>query len=405
MIGLIGFGLTTVALGLLAFELGGDNAGEILGIALGLKMVTYVLVAPLVASLAANLSRKKLLIGLDLVRALAVGAIAFVDQVWQVYLLIVILSAGAAGFTPALQAVIPDIFEDVEEYTQALSLTRLSYELEGLLSPVFAALLLGVIGFDALFAINGIAFLVSAALIASTVIPLVSRDVDLSAHRFREVTRGVRHYFRVPRLRGLFAIYFAAAAASAMVIVNTVVFVKGEFGLDDNEVAWALGAVGAGSIAVALLIPGLLRKVRDYSAMLFGAALLTLMLVLTSGVGSLAALIGCWLLIGTGLSLVQTPAGRLIQRSASPDERPALYAAQFSLSHFCWLFTYPMAGFIGAAIGLSPTALILAGVAALGTLVAGLIWFRSDPGLRREQEPGEVPEPGQAQAGVAPGMD
>lgn len=386
MIGLIGFGLSTVALGLLAFELAGDNAGEVLGIALGLKMVTYVLVAPLVATVAANISRKKLLVGLDLVRALAVGSIAFVDQVWQVYVLIVVLSAGAAGFTPALQAVIPDIFDDVDDYTEALSMTRLSYELEALLSPVFAALLLGVIGFDALFALNGVAFLCSALLISTTAVPRITRDVDLSARRFRQLTRGVRHYLRVPRLRGLFAVYFAAAAASAMVIVNTVVFVKGEFGLADNEVAWSLGAVGAGSIVVAVTMPLLLRKVRDYSVMLVGGALLTVMLLLVSGVGSLAPLIACWLVIGAGLSLVQTPAGRLIQRSADSDGRPALYAAQFSLSHFCWLITYPLAGFIGAGLGLSTTALILAAIAALGTAIATAIWH-PDSGYPTDPQP------------------
>lgn len=386
MIGLIGFGLTTVALGLLAYDLAGDNAGEVLGIALGLKMVTYVLVAPLVASLAASISRKKLLIGLDLVRALAVASIAFVDQVWQVYVLIVILSAGAAGFTPALQAVIPDIFEDVEEYTEALSLTRMSYELEGLLSPVFAAILLGVIGFDVLFALNAVAFLISATLISTTVVPKLTRDVNLSAQRFRQLTRGVRHYLRVPRLRGLFAVYFAAAAGSAMVIINTVVFVKGEFGLSDNEVAWALGAVGAGSITVAIAMPRVLRTVRDYPVMLSGGVLLAVMLVVVSGVGSLLPLVLCWFVIGMGLSMVQTPAGRLIQRSAGSDDRPALYAAQFSLSHFCWLITYPVAGFVGAGVGLSATALILAGIALLGTAVAALIWSSGSHGFR-EKDP------------------
>ncbi len=405
MIGLIGFGLSTVALGLLAFELGGDNAGQILGVALGLKMVTYVLVAPLVASLAANVSRKKLLVGLDLVRAVAVVSIAFVDQVWQVYVLIVVLSAGAAGFTPALQAVVPDIFEDVDEYTEALSLTRLSYELEGLLSPVFAALLLGVIGFDALFALNAGAFLISALLISTTAVPRLTRDLDLSAHTFRQLTRGVRHYLRVPRLRGLFAIYFAAAAASAMVIINTVVFVKGKFGLADNEVAWALGAVGAGSIIVALLMPRLLARVRDYTVMLFGGLVLSVMLALVSGVGSLAVLIPCWFVIGTGLSLVQTPAGRLIQRSAGSDDRPALYAAQFSLSHFCWLITYPLAGFIGAGIGLSSTALILAGIAVLGTAVATAIWRSGDHGYREDTELVEGLPAEEVTAGTAPRSD
>ena len=38
----------TVALGLLAFELAGDNAGAVLGTALAIKMIAYVGVAPIV---------------------------------------------------------------------------------------------------------------------------------------------------------------------------------------------------------------------------------------------------------------------------------------------------------------------------------------------------------------------
>jgi len=43
---LLGTGLATVALGLLAHDLAGANAEEILGIALAIKMVAYVGVAP-----------------------------------------------------------------------------------------------------------------------------------------------------------------------------------------------------------------------------------------------------------------------------------------------------------------------------------------------------------------------
>ncbi|MCB0858112.1 MAG: MFS transporter [Solirubrobacterales bacterium] len=374
MIGLIGFGLSTVALSLLAFQLEPDNAGQVLGIALGLKMVTFVLVAPMFASAAAAVSRKKLLIWLDLVRAVAIGAIAFVDQVWQVYVLIVVLSAAAAGFTPALQAVIPDIFSDVDRYTEALSLTRTSYELEGLLSPVLAAVLLGFIGFNVLFALNAVAFIASAALIGTVSIPFLRGKGTASGRRLVEVTQGVRQYLRVPRLRGLFAIYFGVAAGSAMVITNTVVFVKEDFGLGDQEVAWALGVAGAGSILVAVAVPRLLRTVRDYSLMLIGGGALTAVLFVLSGIGGIASLLLCWFVIGLSLSLVQTPSGRLIQRSADPEGRPALFAAQFSLSHSCWLITYPLAGFVGAGLGLSTAAITLAIVAGAGTIFAVLFW-------------------------------
>jgi hypothetical protein len=45
VIALIGTGLATVALGLLAYDLAGDRAGAVLGTALAIKMSAYILVA------------------------------------------------------------------------------------------------------------------------------------------------------------------------------------------------------------------------------------------------------------------------------------------------------------------------------------------------------------------------
>ena len=44
VIALIGTGLATVALGLLAYELAGDRAGAVLGTALAIKMSDYPLI-------------------------------------------------------------------------------------------------------------------------------------------------------------------------------------------------------------------------------------------------------------------------------------------------------------------------------------------------------------------------
>jgi hypothetical protein len=61
------------------------------------------------------------------------------------------------------------------------------------------------------------------------------------------------------------------------------------------------------------------------------------------------------------------------------EDRPAYYAAQFSLSHCCWLATYLIAGLAGAFLGLAPAALILAGIALTATLAATLLWPHPDP--------------------------
>ena len=164
---LIGTGLTTVALSLLAYQLAGGHAGSVIGIALALKMVAYVGISPLAAAYAKGIDRKRLLVGLDLTRVVIVGLMPFVNAGWQVYVLIFALNACAAVFTPAFQAVIPVVLPDERQYTVALSYSRIAYELENLVSPALAALLLGVFSYRALFVGDGITFFLSAALVLS----------------------------------------------------------------------------------------------------------------------------------------------------------------------------------------------------------------------------------------------
>jgi MFS family permease len=136
VLSLIGTGLTTVALGLLAYELAGADAGQVLGVALAIKMIAYVGVSPFAGALAGLLPRRGLLVSLDVVRAGMVLLLPFVTEVWQIYVLVFLFQSCSAAFTPTFQATIPDILPDEEEYTTALSLSRLTYDLESLLSPL-----------------------------------------------------------------------------------------------------------------------------------------------------------------------------------------------------------------------------------------------------------------------------
>jgi predicted MFS family arabinose efflux permease len=81
-----------------------------------------------------------------------------------------------------------------------------------------------------------------------------------------------------------------------------------------------------------------------------------------------------WVLLGLGYSVVQTPSGRLLRRSALSEDRPAVFAAQFALSHGCWLITYPLAGWLGARMGMGPTFAVLALIAAASVALALAVW-------------------------------
>ncbi len=394
---LVGTGLATVALALLAFDLAGDEAGAVLGTALAIKMTVYVLLSPVAAAVIPRKHRKEVLIGLDLVRAAVALALPFVTEIWQVYLLIALLQSASAGFTPLFQSLIPEILPEERDYTRALSLSRLAYDLESLLSPVLAAALLTVVSFHGLFAGTSAGFVVSALLVLAAALPAAAA-ADAREAPFARARRGMRIYLQTPRLRGLLALNLCAAAGGAMVFVNTVVIVRGSLGGAEGEVAWALAAFGGGSMAVTLLLPRLLERLPDRRVMLAAAGAMVLVLGAATlgwfargGLGW-AALLAAWIALGMSYAGLVTPGGRLLRRSATGGDLPFLFAAQFSLSHACWLLAYPLAGWVGATWGLGVALGALTALAAIGACVAWRAWPRHDPETLEHAHPELPPE-------------
>ncbi len=377
IIALLGTGLATVALGLLAWQLAGENAGLVLGTALAIKMIAYVTLAPVAAAFAERLPRRAFLVALDLIRAGVVLFLPFVTEVWQVYLLIFLLQAASAGFTPAFQATIPDVLPDEKDYTNALSLLRLAEDLEQLLSPMLAAALLTVVSFPVLFGGTVAGFAGSALLVVTVVLPV--RTAAEPGGFWASTTKGIRIYLATPRLRGLMVMEMAVAAAGAMIYVNTVVLVQARLGLAEPQVALAFAAFGAGSIAAAFLLPRILTRVADRSVMIAGAGVMVMGVAATPLATGLAGLMALWGIVGFGFSFTQTPIGRIINRSAREQDRPAVFAAQFALSHACWLVTYPLAGWLGVAFGLPAAALGLALIGAVAMIAVVRLWPMLDP--------------------------
>jgi MFS family permease len=163
----------------------------------------------------------------------------------------------------------------------------------------------------------------------------------------------------------------------------------------------------------ALLLPPVLDRIAERSVMLAGGALMAIGMAAGMLMPALSGLLAIWVLIGVGSSLVQTPGGRLLRRSSHEEDRPALFAAQFALSHACWLLTYLVAGVVGNAIGLSWTFGLLGLVVAASSVLAARLWPAVDPEVlehehaflqhqhlhvhdehhRHEHEGWEVPEP------------
>jgi MFS family permease len=184
-----------------------------------------------------------------------------------------------------------------------------------------------------------------------------------------------------------------------MVLVNTVVLVRFNLEFEETEVAVALGAFGGGSMLAALFLPQLLDKRPDRPVMIGGATVLVVTLLGLAGMiqtngPQWYALLAGWVIIGIGYSMVLTPSGRLLKRSSHSGDRPAVYAAQFALSHACWLITYPLAGWLMTESGPTLTLAILAVLAVFGLMGGLILWPRSDTEPiehRHDDLPGDHP--------------
>lgn len=401
VVSIAGTGLATVALGLLAYDLAGARAGLVLGGVFAVKMVAYVVLGPLGSAIVHRWPPRRVMVASDLVRVGAAACLPWVTAVWQVFVLVFVLQAASAVHTPTFQALLPTVLTDEREYTQALSLSRLAEDLEMVAAPALAAVLLIVLPSSALFVGTAAGFAVSAALIWRSArggqqpsAPAPSQPGSLAARALS----GIRAMGRTPALRPVLAINLAVAAGGALVLVLNVVVIQDLLGRSEQVAAGALIALGAGSTLVAVMLPRAHARMPERAVMLGGAITVTtataaaaLIPVVAHANGALVAVLAIWALVGAGWSAAETPVGRLIVRATEPNRRPAVYAAQFSLSHATWLVMYPLAGLLGTVGGVQTAALVLAGLAAGATLAAVLTWpARTEPARLPELERGGV---------------
>ncbi|MDZ4351645.1 MFS transporter [Pseudarthrobacter oxydans] len=385
IVALIGTGLLTVALGLLAYDLAGSNAGAVLGTALTIKMLAYVGLAPVINALAARWPKKRVLIGADLIRAAMALCLPFITEVWQIYIVIFLLQSASATFTPAFQSLIPTILRDEKDYTRALSLSRLAYDMEALVSPAMAALLLTVLSYNNLFLGTVGGFLFSAFMVAITVLPKGAAAAAPQTSLWHRTTLGARIFWRNRRLRSLLALNLVVAAPTALVLVNTVVYVRDVLHRPDTDLALALACFGVGSMIVALSAPKVLDRFGDRAVMLTGAGVIPFVLAGAAALTLLGVpgagwwlLLGLWFLLGAANSTILTPSSRLLRDASTEETRPYVFTAQFSLSHACYILTYPLAGWVGAVAGLGWAAVALTIIAVTASAGAFVSWPRHD---------------------------
>ena len=132
----------------------------------------------------------------------------------------------------------------------------------------------------------------------------------------------------------------------AQVLVNTVGYIRGTLELGEQEYGWVMAALGIGGTSGALLVGFINQKVKLTHLIGVGTFLVIIAIFPGNYLG-LTLLMLCWIIAGSGQSLVNIPTETLIANEIAKSDQGKVYGAHFAWSHLWWAFAYPLAGWLG----------------------------------------------------------
>jgi Transmembrane secretion effector len=404
LVSLLGDGFFIVALAWQVYQISNvPTALSVVGVAWTLPVVVFILIGGVFTD---RYDRRWLMIGADLVRALAVGlmgvlSIAGLIQLWHVILLIAFVGAGDAFFNPASTAIVPDLLPE-DRLPQANALQGLIRPLMiRLVGPALGGFTVAVVGPGSAFLVDAGSFILSAGAVVA-IRPRPVRVVE--SHGIRQTLSEMRDGFRFVSPNPWCWATLVSAMFSLLVFIGPVQVLlpflvknKLELGAAALGTIYAVGGVGAVLSAIAIGQLGLprLKITVMYASWSVAVALLAgygVMNALWQGV-AIGFLTASGFEIGSIIwtTLLQQLVPRaLLGRVSSLD-----WLVSTGLVPVSFALTAPAAGWLG------PEATIIGGGLVGGVLMGALLFW---PGVRDpERQPAEPMSPPPLSRGAATG--
>ncbi len=380
-VSMLGDGIYLVAIAWQVYELSNaPTALSLVGVAWTVPLVVFVLIGGVVSD---RFDRRKVMIGADLVRAVAIGVLAALSiagalELWHVLVLVGLYGAGEAFFGPAFAAIVPDLVPK-DGLVGANSLNQLMRPLaQRLAGPALGGLAVATLGAGGAFAVDAGSFLVSAAVLTV----MQPRPVRRGVEPERSVRRDLAEGFRFVRAHTWLWGTLLAASVTLLVFwgpyeVLLPFLVKNELGggADDLGLVFAAGGVGAIVASLAVSQRGFPRR-----HMTFMYATWSLGGLVIAGYGVATALWQAMAvsfleggLFAAGMIVWGTLIHRLVPASLLGRVEGFDWLVSVSLVPVSFALTGPVAG----AIGTRETLIGAGIVGAVGTFV-----FLYLPGMR-----------------------
>jgi MFS family permease len=261
-----------------------------------------------------RLSRKKLLVGGDVVRLVAFVLLALAVHAWQIVALAFVAGIATGFARPAAYAGLPNLVEG-ELLPRANALLRTAEQLTITAGTLLGGVLVAASGPDLAYELNAASFLLSACLLLQIPAALLQQGRAESRGHWRDLREGL-HVVR--RSRPLLTVLFAwnlVMVTSAFVNVSEVVLAKVSFDAGDFGFGLMWAASGLGAVVGALFASSWLERwsmtavyavaialmgVGDVAAAAAPDVWVALACIVVSGVGNAVAIVSNTLLVQRG---------------------------------------------------------------------------------------------------------
>jgi len=380
-VSLLGDGVYIVAIAWQVYDISDTpTALSLIGVAWTLPMAAFLLVGGVVSD---RFDRRRIMIATDLLRAVAVTAIAALSlsgsvQLWHLFVLAIVFGTGDAFFGPAFNATVPQIVPQ-RMLVEANSLDQFIRPfMMALVGPAIGGLTVAAFGAGAAFMLDAGSFALSAiaiSLMRSTFRADRTEEAPTSVVAdLREGLRFVRaHAWLWGTLLGA-AISLLAFWGPVEVLVPYRIKKDLGGGADDFGLVLAAGGVGAILAAVVMAQLGLPRRHMTFMYVMWAIGCL--------GIAGLAFASVLWqamvssffqqALFASGLvvwgTLIQTLVpGRLLGRVTSLD-----WLVSTSLVPISFALTGPVAAAVGAEATLAGAGVIAAAATLACLFIPGL---------------------------------
>jgi MFS family permease len=373
-VSLVGDGIFLIAMAWQAYELWNAPAAlSLLGIAMTIPTIAFLLPAGVLSD---RLDRRKLMLFADAGRAVVIAALAALSLTglltfWELAIIVALYGVGTAFFTPAFEAVVPDIVPD-SDLAAANSLDQFVRPIAlRLAGPALGGVLVAGFGTGTAFAVDAASFAASTVAIFFIRPPAHPRS-EHAGSSLKAVREGLRFVRARTWLWGTLlsaTIAYLAFMGPAEVLLPYVV--KNELHASAGDLGLVFAAGGIGAIGAALIMGQRGHPRRDVT---FMYATWTLATLAVAGYGLATS---SWqLMVACLLFNALETAGTIVWATIKQRHVPASMLGRVSsldwlisigLLPLSFALTAPVAGLVGVRATLIGAALI-GTVATLGAL-------------------------------------